>query len=598
MTSTQWALIALFLPLGTAALLGLAVPLRKTGVPAAVISIISAFIALGSALALLATGDALKTPTRAVVGWLTAGNATAVGLQIDGTSAWMLVVVTLVAACVQLYSLEYLHDEPAPALGRYFTYQSMFLFAMNTLVLAPNLMQAFLGWELVGLCSYLLIGFYFRKPSAARAAVKAFWITKFADLGFLIGLVTLYTKTGAFEWTAVTPVAGFVTLMLFFAVMGKSAQFPLHIWLPDAMEGPTPVSALLHAATMVAAGVFLIVRCEPLFAQAEMTREVMAWVGAFTALFAACVAVVQTDIKKVLAYSTCSQLGYMVASLGAGDTFAGYFHLSTHAFFKALLFLGAGSLIHAVHSNELKDMGGLMKKMPFTGAIFITGSLALAGIPPFAGFFSKDLILEALEHHHLYVPLGALAIAAFLTAFYMGRTVLLALFGTPSHAAEHAHEPGLPMKLPLAILAVLAASSGFFGGYLAELTGHEYHFEFTPVGGAGTALGLAGFITAVWMFGKAQGGVAIKRAFTPVGVFIRFGLMDRLGRVAYGVMLAGGAIIAWFDRYVIDGVMNWSGYVLLVGSQRLRAVQTGNVQDYVYAVALGLVVLSAWGILR
>jgi NADH-quinone oxidoreductase subunit L len=599
MTPSTWAILSLFVPLGVAVLLGLMAPLRRTGRPAAFVSVAGALVALAGAVALLAGGDAaLKPGVHLVYGWLSAGPATAVGIHVDGTSAWMLLVVTLVATCVQIYSLGYLHDEPPAALGRYFTYQSLFLFAMNTLVLAPNLLQAFLGWELVGLVSYLLIGFYFRKPSAAKAAVKAFWVTKFADLGFLIGLVTLYAKTGAFEWTAVTPVAGFVTLMLFFAVMGKSAQFPLHIWLPDAMEGPTPVSALLHAATMVAAGVFLIVRAEPLFAQAPMTREIMAYVGGFTALFAACIAVVQTDIKKVLAYSTCSQLGYMVTALGAGDTFAGYFHLSTHAFFKALLFLAAGSLIHAVHSNQLKDMGGLFKKMPFSGAVFIIGAVALAGVPPFAGFFSKDLILEAVEHHHLYVPLAALAIAAFLTAFYMTRTVMMALFGAPSHAAEHAHEPGIDMKLPLGILALLAVVAGFGGSWLAGLTGHEYAFHFTPVGGAGTAIGLLGIATGFWMFGPAQGGAPIKRGMAPVGVFIRYGLMDRLSTVAYGLMLAVGAIIAWIDRYVIDGVMNWSGWILLVGGRRLRGLQTGNVQDYVYAVALGIVVLGAWGILR
>jgi NADH-quinone oxidoreductase subunit L len=599
MTLVTWALLALFVPLGVAAFIGLIVPLRRTGRPAALISVAGALVSLASAGMVLAGGSAaLKPGVHATVGWLTAGTATAVGVHLDGTSAWMLLVVTLVATCVQIYSLGYLHDEPPPALGRYFTYQSLFLFAMNTLVLAPNLLQAFLGWELVGLVSYLLIGFYFRKPSAAKAAVKAFWVTKFADLGFLIGLVTLYAQTGGFEWTAVTPAATFVTLMLFFAVMGKSAQFPLHIWLPDAMEGPTPVSALLHAATMVAAGVFLIVRAEPLFEQAALTRDVMAYVGAFTALFAACVAVVQSDIKKVLAYSTCSQLGYMVAALGAGDTFAGYFHLSTHAFFKALLFLGAGSLIHAVHSNELKDMGGLFKKMPFSGTVFVVGALALAGVPPLAGFFSKDLILEAMHHHGLHVPLAALAIAAFLTAFYMTRTVMLALFGTPSHAAEHAHEPGIDMKLPLAVLALLAVGAGFLGGPLAGLTGHDYAFHFTPVGGAGTAIGLVGIGTGYFMFGPAQGGAAIKRGFTPVGAFIRYGLMDRLATVAYGIMLAVGAIIAWIDRYVIDGLMNWSGWILLVLGRRLRALQTGNVQDYVYAVALAVVVFGAWGILR
>ncbi len=449
-TPLTLALVALFVPAGAALLIGIVAPLRRAGKPAAYLAVAAALASLFAALSLFQ--HQLLVPHAAVletVPWLPGVGRTVarLGIRLDGISVPMLVVVTGVASMVQIFSLGYMADEPKPAFGRYFGYHSLFIFSMNLLVLAPNLLQLFMGWELVGLTSYLLIGFYWSKPSAARAAVKAFWVTKFADMGLVIGLITLYRMSGGFDWNASLsiPAATLVSLLLFVAVMGKSAQFPLHVWLPDAMEGPTPVSALLHAATMVAAGVYLVVRANPLFAGAPGTQMVMVWVGSFTALFAAVVAVVQTDIKKVLAYSTCSQLGYMIAALGAGSLMAGYFHLTTHAFFKALLFLGAGSVIHAVHSNELSSMGGLAKKMKLTTVTFVVGALALAGFPGFSGFFSKDLILEALYEKQLWGPLALLMLAAFLTAFYMGRVVFLAFFGKPSEAAEHAHESGISM---------------------------------------------------------------------------------------------------------------------------------------------------------
>ncbi|HEX7602980.1 MAG TPA: NADH-quinone oxidoreductase subunit L, partial [Polyangiaceae bacterium] len=454
------AFVALLAPAAAALFLALASPLRRRGMPAAALTILGSVVSFVSALLLLS--DRLDGGARELwtVPWLQSGPTVIaeIGVCADGISASMLVVVTLVALCVQVFSLGYMHDELPPSFGRYFTYHALFLFSMNTLVLAPNLLQLFGGWELVGVTSYLLIGFYFKKPSAARAAVKAFWVTKFADMGLMFGLFVLFLATGSFTWDAhLTPtVATAVTLLFFLAVVGKSAQFPLHVWLPDAMEGPTPVSALLHAATMVAAGVFLIVRANPLFEQSETTRNVMLVVGSGTALFAACLALVQTDIKKVLAYSTCSQLGYMVAALGAGSMMGGFFHLTTHAFFKALLFLAAGSAIHAVHSNEIGDMGGLAKKMPLTGAAFVIGALALAGIPGFSGFFSKDLVLESVEGKLGHVPWIALLFTAFLTAFYMGRVVVVAFFGKPSgEKAEHAHEAGWSMRGPLVVLATL-----------------------------------------------------------------------------------------------------------------------------------------------
>jgi len=591
------ALVTLFVPLAFATFAMVVAPYRRTGLPVAFASVVAALAALGAALTLLIQFDG-QAQTHAVT-WLVhaGGNVTRVGVHLDGLSLSMLVVVTLVATCVQLFSLGYLGHEPPEDVGRYYTWQSLFLFAMNTLVLAPNLLQLFLGWELVGLCSYLLIGYYFKKPSAARAALKAFWITKFADMGLLVALIVLFVNTGGFEWTATTAVAGTVSLLLFVAVMGKSAQFPLHIWLPDAMEGPTPVSALLHAATMVAAGVFLIVRADPLFAQAPDTQTVMAYIGGFTALFAACIAVVQTDIKKILAYSTCSQLGYMVCALGAGSQVAGFFHLTTHAFFKALLFLGAGSLIHAVHSNELSDMGGLWRKMKLTSIVFIIGALALAGVPGFAGFFSKDLILEVVYAKGLYLPLAALVIAAFLTAFYMGRAVFLALFGEPSEAAAHAHESGPTMTIPLVVLAVLSVGVGWFGGPLAATYGQDYAFHVGAVGIVGSSLGIAGIALSYWMFGPAKGGDGLRAAFAPLGRLARSGAVDNLFAAGYRQGLMGVASVCnYLDRYVVDGLMNLSAYVTLEAGSRLRATQTGNVQHYVYLVVVGLLAMGAYGV--
>ncbi|HEX7481035.1 MAG TPA: NADH-quinone oxidoreductase subunit L [Polyangiales bacterium] len=605
MSAIDLALIATFGPLGTALFLLLLPGLRRAGKAAGVISVGSAIIALGSALQLALR--ALETPElgRVTVQWLphaqlgvasAAESAIQVGVHLDGLSVSMLVVVCFVAFCVQVFSLGYMAHEPPADFGRYFMWHSLFLFAMNTLVIAPNLLQLFLGWELVGLVSYLLIGYYWQKPSAARAALKAFWMTKLADMGLVAALIVLFKNTGGFEWTAhpqVAGVAGTVTLLLFLAVMGKSAQFPLHVWLPDAMEGPTPVSALLHAATMVAAGVFLVARAHPLFEQAPSTQLVMAYVGGFTALFAACIAVVQNDIKKVLAYSTCSQLGYMVCALGSGSQVAGFFHLTTHAFFKAMLFLAAGGLIHAVHSNDIRDMGGLFSRMKITAGAFIIGSLALAGVPGFSGFFSKDLILEEVFARGLYLPGIALLLAAFLTAFYMGRVVLIALFGEPSSHAAHAHESGVSMTFPLILLAVPAIGAGYYGATLSGLYGEPVHFHVSPIGMVATAMGLSGLGMAYFMFGAPKGGAALRTAFAPVGRFIALGLVDKafLNGYRYGLRgLASG--IGWFDRYVIDGLINALGYGTLEAGARLRPLQTGKVQDYIYAMAIAMIALG------
>jgi len=587
MTAIELGLLAVFAPAAAALLLVLLYPIRHRGQPAAMVTIGASVIALAAAVKLLVD----QTPvTRLVVPWIPErGRAMAeIGLQLDAVSMIMLAVVCAVALCVQIFSVAYMHDEPPKAFGRYFALHALFLFSMNVLVIAPNLLQAFAGWELVGLTSYLLIGFYFAKPSAAQAAVKAFWMTKLADMGFLFGLLILYVSTGSFEWTATpTPyIATWVTALLFLAVVGKSAQFPLHIWLPDAMEGPTPVSALLHAATMVAAGVFLVVRADPLFAQAPTTRELMLWVGAGTALFAACLALVQNDIKRVLAFSTCSQLGYMVAALGAGSAFAGFFHLGTHAFFKALLFLCAGSVIHAVHSNELSDMGGLRKKLPVTTFAFVVGALSLAGVPGFAGFFSKDLVLGTLEGKGGWLPWAMLMACAFLTAFYMGRVVIKAFFGEPSPKAQAAHEGGLAMTAPLVVLAVPSLLAGLLGGRLAaqlNVTGYALHVGLTPVTASGLAL--IGLVAAYAVFSRPGGRAPLAATFEELD---RASYVDRFWAGAYRFGLLGvSGVLGWFDRYVVDGLINLSGYGTIAAGAAVRRLQTGRVRDYALAVAAG-----------
>ncbi len=605
MTTPMWALIAVFAPLASALLLAVLAPIRRRGGLAAAVSITFALASLvGAIFAVIGTLHAGGSDwTRS---WLASGGALPLsvtfGVHVDGVSAPMLAVVALVATCVQLFSTGYLDDESSASRGRYFAYQSLFLFSMQLLVAAPNLLQLFFGWEIVGATSYLLIGYWYKKPSAARAAVKAFWVTKFADMGLLIGLVALFGFTGSFEWTAqLAPAAATaVTLLFVLAVMGKSAQFPLHVWLPDAMEGPTPVSALLHAATMVAAGVYLVVRAQPLFAQAPFTQHFLAYLGAGTALFAALLALVQTDLKRVLAYSTCSQLGYMLAALGAGSAFAGFFHLTTHAFFKALLFLAAGSVIHAVGSNEMSKMGGLWKKMPLTMLVFIAGAFSLAGFPGFAGFFSKDLIIDSLSEHHLWAPYAALLLGAFLTALYMGRAILLTFFGPhESHEAEHAHEPGWSMKLPLIVLALLSVGAGFFGGdlwHLASLTDYVhgvYHFRF---GAVASVLALSGFVVAWVAWGKTREEPALARS---LAAFANRAWVDRLYVFGYraGLLLVSD-VAAWIDRYIVDALVNVVGSFFLLGARRARRLQTGNVQDYLFAMSLGAIALAVWSIWR
>lgn len=596
------AKLALLSPLLAAVILLLAAPLRKNGRLSAALCIAATSVSLIASVLLALDFPAAAEPLVMKWSWLPSGRVAlaTVGIRVDAIAASMSVVVALVALCVQIYSTGYLGHEPSSDRGRYFTYQALFAFSMLGLVLAPNLLQLFLCWELVGLVSYLLIGYYWTKPSAARAALKAFWVTKFADVGLMLGLMILYETTGSFDWqvTLTTPEANLIAGLFLLAVAGKSAQFPLHIWLPDAMEGPTPVSALLHAATMVAAGVYLIVRSYPIFAAAADVLVFMAWLGGFTALFAATLACFQDDIKKVLAYSTCSQLGYMVAALGTGSMLGGYFHLTTHAAFKALLFLGAGSLIHAVHSNNLSDMGGLWRKMKPSAVMFIIGAAALAGLPPFSGFFSKDMLLEELLHAGHLGPLAAGILGAGMTAFYMTRVVLLAFFGEPSEAAQKAHESPVSMLGPMAALAIPAAIAGLMLPLFAAMAGNEEAaFHITPVGMTATAAGLIGIGLGFAFYRPSKRGAEPMGAVVKLRALVMSGAVDRSAEVFYRRGLGQfAAAIGWLDRYVVDGLVNLSGWVVLEGMRYGRRLQTGRAGDYIYAVVVGLIVLTAAGV--
>jgi NADH-quinone oxidoreductase subunit L len=436
------ALTALLLPACAFVLLALAGPFRRLGRPAAYLSILLSAAALVAAIGAFRLSGGNGGYSRWLWTWIPAeaGPIATVGVLADGDSTLMLVLVALVSFLVQVYSLGYLSDEAMPSLGRYYAYQSLFAFSMMGLVLAPNFVQLFICWELVGLCSYLLIGYWYTKPEAARAAVKAFWITKAGDVGLLIGIVLLWRQAGTFDFLEllqladadVIPLAGLgvITFCIYLGASGKSAQFPFHIWLPDAMEGPTPVSALIHAATMVTAGVYLIARMYVLFEQAPTAADISAFIGLATLIFAATCALAVTDLKRIIAYSTISQIGYMIVGVSIGAYAAGMFQLMTHAFFKALLFMGAGSVIHALSGEQDMDrMGGLKSALPKTHLTMLIATLAIAGIFPFAGFFSKDEILFHAWESGGPVLWAVGVIGAFLTAFYMFRLYFLTFHG-------------------------------------------------------------------------------------------------------------------------------------------------------------------------
>jgi NADH-quinone oxidoreductase subunit L len=594
-------LVVVGMPFAAFLLLAVVAPLRRSGRGASLVSIAAITIAFGAALTVWWRGFVGERTW----GWIPAdgGPIATVGVLVDPLSTAMLVLVTLVSLLVQIYSLAYLSDERPGALGRYYTYQSLFVFSMLGLVLAPGFVQMFVFWELVGLCSYLLIGFWYERPSAARAALKAFWVTKLGDVGFIIGIVLLWSATGTFEFAELfekaqenalaVPGLALIMFLIYLGAVGKSAQFPLHVWLPDAMEGPTPVSALIHAATMVTAGVYMVTRAEPLFSLVPEVQTLIAWVGAFTALLAATMACVESDIKRVLAYSTVSQLGYMMAAAGAGASAAGFLHLLTHGLFKALLFLAAGAVIHAVGTNDIFRMGGLFRAMPQTAIVFAVGTLALAGVPPLAGFYSKEAVLAGVWEAHLTGPFLMLALTALLTALYMFRVVFVAFFGR-THTGGHPHEAPWLMRGPLWLLASLTVLVGL----RFALGGAEVHEE-TPGWLPPLSVGLAllGFLLAWAMYQRgAIDPARVAAVLAPLDYLARrrYGLDALYEGVYRGFLLGFSRLIGWIDRYIVDGILNALTALTLRAGDSLRHIQSGRAQDYVYGVAFGVLLLFVW----
>lgn len=554
--------------------------------------------------------------------WLTIGkHIFTMGFEVTPLNALMLVVVTFVASLVLLFSRGYMHGDERFSV--FYQYLCLFVFSMLGLVISPNLLQVYVFWELVGLCSYLLVGFWYFKPEAASAAKKAFIVTRIGDVGLFIGIVLLYVATGTFDYDGIFKAVeakkfaidwmspeGFITLtaiLIFIGAIGKSAQFPLHVWLPDAMEGPTPVSALIHAATMVAAGVYLVARSFPLFAASPTALTVVAVIGGFTAIFAASIGLTQNDIKRVIAYSTVSQLGYMMLGLGVTAYVAGVFHLMTHAFFKALLFLAAGSVIHATDTQDIHKMGGLWRKMPVTAWTFLFGALALSGIPPFAGFWSKDEIVSAaFASGHSFLGILSL-VAAFFTAFYIFRVFFLTFAGEyRGGGGKQPHESGAVMTIPLTLLAILALTAGwinapFMGNALGKflMSGGEFGHEFpTSAGTMGltVVIGLAGILLAWLMYGK--GSIQPEHVAKATGPLYRlsFGkfFIDELYHTVIVVPVVWlGRILNFMDRWIVDGIVTLVGESAYITSLGLKYGQNGQIQTYGLITTLGVAILVA-----
>jgi len=543
------------------------------------------------------------------------------GILLDPISVMMLVVITTVSFMVHIYSLGYMKGEKG--FERFFAFLSLFSFSMLGLVLATNIFQMYIFWELVGVSSFLLIGFYYQKPSAVRASKKAFIVTRFADLGFLIGILILSFNTKTFDFITLTDPAGsaiaqgggiaflglsvmtWSMIFVFMGGVGKSAMFPFHIWLPDAMEGPTPVSALIHAATMVVAGVYLVARMFPIYAlSAPVALNVVAYVGAFSSLFAAIIACTQTDIKRVLAYSTMSQIGYMMLALGVsgygGHEGLGYmasmFHLFTHAMFKALLFLGAGAIIHAVHSNHMTEMGGLRKYLPITHMTFLIACLTIAGIPPLSGFFSKDEILAAAFHHNKLLFAVEYAVAG-LTAFYMFRLYFSIFWGKETHYHHTPHEAPATMTIPLIILAIGSVVTGFIPfNELVTSDGKGFETELELIVAIPSVLiGIIGIGIAYIMY-KKETAIPDKLASTfKYGykwAYNKFYMDEVYLFVTKKIIFRYiSEPVAWFDRHVVDATMNGIASVAQGVSYKIRAFQSGQIQKYAFVFVSGVVLL-------
>jgi len=543
------------------------------------------------------------------------------GILLDPISVMMLVVVTTVSFMVHLYSLGYMKGDPG--YYRFFSFLSLFSFSMLGLVIATNIFQMYIFWELVGVSSFLLIGFYYEKPSAVAASKKAFIVTRFADLGFLIGILMLSFLTGTFDFQTLTDPhgpaitnAGGIAFMgmsvltwslifIFVGGAGKSAMFPLHIWLPDAMEGPTPVSALIHAATMVVAGVYLVARLFPIYSiAAPDALHVVAWVGGISSLFAAVIACTQTDIKRVLAYSTMSQIGYMMLALGVsgygGEEGLGFmasnFHLFTHAMFKALLFLGAGAIIHAVHSNEMGDMGGLRKYLPVTHITFLIACLTISGIPPFSGFFSKDEILTAAFHGNKLL-FWIEYIVAGLTAFYMFRLYYNIFWGKERHYHHTPQEAPAVMTIPLVFLAFASVFSGFLPFHdLVTSDGKAFESSIDwMIAVPSILVGLVGIILATVMYRK-ESNLPDKVASTVKHLYKwahhKF-YMDELYLFVTKKIIFRyiSAPVAWFDRHIIDGIMNGVAGIIQFSAYTIKGFQSGRIQQYAFVFITGSIAL-------
>ena len=547
------------------------------------------------------------------------------GILLDPISVMMLIVISTVSFMVHLYSFGYMKGERG--FQRYYAFLSLFTMSMLGLVVATNIFQMYLFWELVGVSSYLLIGFYYTKPAAIAASKKAFIVTRFADLGFLIGILVYgyYAGTYTFQPNEMALLKGGAAMiplalgLMFIGGAGKSAMFPLHIWLPDAMEGPTPVSALIHAATMVVAGVYLVARMFPLFIDyAPHVLHLVAYVGAFTAFYAASVACVQSDIKRVLAFSTISQIGFMMVALGVCTStdphegglgyMAGMFHLFTHAMFKALLFLGAGSIIHAVHSNEMSAMGGLRKYMPVTHITFLIACLAIAGIPPFSGFFSKDEILTACFRFSPVMGWIMTVIAA-MTAFYMFRLYYGIFWGSSepgqksasdeSHSHQHTpHESPLAMTVPLMFLAAVTIVAGFIPfGHFVSSNGEAYtiHLDWS-VAGTSIAIAVISIAVATYMYKGEKQPVAdaLARRFSGLwtAAYHRFYIDEVYQFITHRIIF--GCIsrpIAWWDRHVVDGFFDFLAWGANATSDEIRGLQSGRIQQYTFVFLLGTLAL-------
>ncbi|WP_018342151.1 NADH-quinone oxidoreductase subunit L [Cytophaga aurantiaca] len=574
------------------------------------------------------SGQLIEQPPVVLFHWVHAGNLNlSLSFQIDNLSVWFMSIITGVGFLIHVYSISYMHDDEG--VTRYFSYLNLFIFSMLLLVMGSNYVVMFMGWEGVGLCSYLLIGFWFKNQNYNDAAKKAFIMNRIGDLGFLLGMLLIYNQFGTLEYrevfdqaskiinpNEVSTIITVITLLLFVGAMGKSAQIPLYTWLPDAMAGPTPVSALIHAATMVTAGIYMIARSNVLYSMAPCTLDVIYIIGTGTAILAALIGLTQTDIKKVLAYSTVSQLGFMFMAIGLGGYSAGVFHVTTHAFFKALLFLGAGSVIHAMGGEQdIRKMGGLMKKLPITFITFIIATLAIAGIPPLAGFFSKDAILAlAFEANPIKWGLGVFA--ALLTTFYMFRMLYLTFFGEfrgTQHQKEHLHESPLLMTIPLMILAALTVFSGFievphvlgghnwFSHYLAAaniaLPEASHLSNSTEYLLMGTALALVVSVIFITYF------LYVSKKTQPASSESEMSFLDKLSYNKFYVDELYDFVIVKplgflsdfnsniIEKHFIDRIVNVSGKSIQWSGKTIRYIQSGDVNTYAIFMVIGIVVI-------